>query len=219
MSAYSRSPSRGSRLNSSASSSRRAANSVARSCGDPGVTHGETAAVALSRSASQSASALAVGEERQIVVVGLLGQHDRLGRATVEPLGHGPHLPGADHLEEPGRDEDIDVVRDRALRLPDAVGQFGHGHRPLEHEIEHEHPDRLAQRLHPLRACRRRSGPRGRSRAPPGRRDHVTVDIRRTIDIYRIMWQGGSWTVRRGSGSSSLPWPRDAHDRSQRRSR
>ena len=77
-------------------------------------------------------------------------KHDRLGRASVEPFRHGPHLPGADHLEEPGCDEHVDVVRDRALRLPDAVGQLGHGHRPLEHEIEHEHPDRLAQRLHPL---------------------------------------------------------------------
>jgi hypothetical protein len=66
------------------------------------------------------------------------------------------------------------VVRDRALRFPDAIGQLRHGHRPLEHEVEHEHPDRLAQGLHPL----------GRVGGDPLL--EVVVECRRGVEVSNV---------------------------------
>jgi hypothetical protein len=75
------------------------------------------------------------------------GVPDGAGRPAVEALFERTHLAGADHLQQPGVDEHPDVVGDAPARSAEALGQFGDAHRTLEDEVEHGHPQRVAERL------------------------------------------------------------------------
>ena len=90
-----------------------------------------------------------VVEERHLAG-SVLMERDGARRAPVVALVDRPHAPGPHDLEQPGGDQDVDVVGDGATRPLQAFGQLGHRHRPLEHEVEDGHPQPVAERLHAL---------------------------------------------------------------------
>ena len=66
--------------------------------------------------------------------------------AAVEALGQGADAARADDLHEPGALEHLQVVRDRALREPDALGELGRRRRPLTQDGDDPEPDVVGER-------------------------------------------------------------------------
>ncbi len=91
-----------------------------------------------------------VAEERDLA--GSIRQDVRERRATVEPFLDRTHLSGADHPEQPGIDEDVDVVGDGTARSVESLGELGHRHRTLEDEVDDRAAQWVAERLQ-LRRC------------------------------------------------------------------
>ena len=88
-----------------------------------------------------------IGDEGQVAVASRIREDDRVRGAAVEALVDGPHPAGRGDLQQPDVDEHVDVVGDRAAWLADPFGQLGHGHRPLEHEVEDQGSQRIADGL------------------------------------------------------------------------
>ena len=90
-----------------------------------------------------------VAKERQLT--GSSWEHVRQGDPAVEPFVDGSDTTGADDPDQAGVDEHVDVVGDRATRSIDPLGDLGDRHRPFEHEVDDRAPQRVAERLQPLR--------------------------------------------------------------------
>ena len=71
--------------------------------------------------------------------------------AAVEALGQGADAPRADDLHEAGALEHLQVVRDRALREPDVLGELGRRGRPLTQDRDDPEPDVVGERAQLLR--------------------------------------------------------------------
>ena len=111
----------------------------------PPPTRGSRAEAVRRGAWNESASA---GESRDALLRLLVGALDHVEPrdAPVEALGHGTDAACADDLHEAGALEHLQVVRDRALREPDVLGELGRRRRPLAQDRDDPEPDVVGER-------------------------------------------------------------------------